>query len=1108
MSGATNHPLFTNLWTLRERVHETPRDTASLLLEGTVCAVNARRGLLVLQDASGVELLELDAVPETLRAGQIVRLRGEACEVMRRRTGLGLRRLPLLPNDALNYQIGISNSLNLPAGRHPIRVEWFNGFGPAWLQVDYAGPDIPRQPIPASRLSHVDPQSGRETLGLTCAGYEEHWARLPDFALWPVAWTEVVSNFTLNARAQAEFRGAVFSGMLTVTEPGNYTFALKSDDASRLYLGQALPEIEVVGNQPRPLPVIQDIGAIAAADEPPRWVTMEGTVRYVSTRAGHLELELRSPSNNRLQVDLVEPTGVAPALLLNAQVRLTGVGRRVFSAGGQGIWGLLTVVDGRGVHVLSVPPETWAAHPEQPLAAALVAPGHPVVHVRGRLIGSGSPDVFEIADGDARLSFPVTPLAAPSLGGLKGQAVAALGVLQEAGPRKWLAGAVVKAHADESDAPPLPLLLQAQQVLNLSRAEASRGFPVRLRGVITCVWPDNYRNVVLQDESHGIFLWQPASAVLGNPRFGEFWEIEGVSGPGNFSPMVHVRGMRRLGEGRLPESVNPEWNQIINGSLDNQFVEMRGVVTDADAHTLTLLTQWGRVRIRVTGEKPPRLTEYENKLVRVRGCLQAVWDPDTRQVRIGEIQIGNLAINTDQSLSTDPFAAPSRTVEELRLYDLQANAFRRVRMAGQFLLQHGDEGFMLCEGYGLRFLHEHDTHLQPGDLLEVAGVPDLLGAAPVIHEAACRRTGSAPLPPATKLDAGNLLDPRNDATRVQVEGTVLNVQRGGQEDILEMRAGPRNFIARVPLAEESSSQTDRGSVLRLTGVYAGQSAGRRDSVAMDSFELLLDSSRDLHVVSRPPWWTFRRLLLASSVLAGGLGLAGIWIVLLRRQVERRTAQLERANRQRERAERDRVIEAERLRIARDLHDDLGSSLTEISMLGNLGLGEKEAARGDYISQIVKKARESVNALDVIVWAVNPRENTLQSLADYLAGFADEFLTASGIVCRLNLPVSFPEVTLDGRTRHELFLAAKEALNNAVRHARATEVELSVAFDQGRLSIRVSDNGQGFTPPTQPSTHGVGNMQSRLEELHGKCHITSVPGQGTTVTLDLQLTTPG
>ena len=109
---------------------------------------------------------------------------------------------------------------------------------------------------------------------------------------------------------------------------------------------------------------------------------------------------------------------------------------------------------------------------------------------------------------------------------------------------------------------------------------------------------------------------------------------------------------------------------------------------------------------------------------------------------------------------------------------------------------------------------------------------------------------------------------------------------------------------------------------------------------------------------------------------------------------------------------------------------------------------------------------------------------------------------------MNLPVSFPAVMLDGRTRHDLFLAAKEALHNAVRHAGATAVELSVALEAGRLVITVTDNGAGFAPDTKGSAHGLGNMQGRLAKLGGQCHIDSTPGGGTTVKLELELPAAG
>jgi len=631
---------------------------------------------------------------------------------------------------------------------------------------------------------------------------------------------------------------------------------------------------------------------------------------------------------------------------------------------------------------------------------------------------------------------------------------------------------------------------------------------VHLRGVITCVWPDDPRNYVLQDASRGIFLEQSSIILADHPQFGEFWDVQGVTGGGSFAPMISVRSMARIGDGRLPEPAHAEWDQLVNGSLDNQFVEIEGVVLQVKTNRITLLAHSGKINIVVYGERPPALAQFENKLVRLRGCLQAVWDGQTHQVKPGEIRLGNLAINADQTFSADPFAVPSKSVSELRLYDLQANAFRRVKISGQFLQRRAGEGYLVSGTNGLRFVLNTEASLHPGDLIDVAGVPDLRGAAPVLREAVARKTGTAGFPPPKKIGAENLLQSENDATRVVVEGVLLTVQISHGEQILEMRAGWRTFAARVPAVENPSDELVPGSRLRLTGVYAGQSAGHNDGAALNSFDLLLDSPLDIQVLSRPPWWTFKKLLLALGILAGVLALAGVWIVLLRRQVERRTTQLERATRQREQAERARALDEERLRIARDLHDDLGSSLTEITMLGGMSLGETEKSRSDYVSQIVKKARDSVNALDVIVWAVNPRENTLQSLADYLASFADEFLHASGIACRLNLPVSFPAVTLDGRTRHDLFLATKEALNNAVRHARATEVELSLALEQGMLLITVKDNGSGFAPGTKGSAHGLGNIQGRLAKLCGQCHIDSTLGGGTIVALQLALPMAG
>ena len=123
----------------------------------------------------------------------------------------------------------------------------------------------------------------------------------------------------------------------------------------------------------------------------------------------------------------------------------------------------------------------------------------------------------------------------------------------------------------------------------MPRSEAARGYPVHLRGVITCIWPDDPRNYVMQDATHGVFLQQSNLFLADRPQFGEFWDVQGVTGGGYFSPLIEARSMQRISDGRLPEPQRAEWDQLGNGSLDNQYVEIEGVILRVETNTLTLL---------------------------------------------------------------------------------------------------------------------------------------------------------------------------------------------------------------------------------------------------------------------------------------------------------------------------------------------------------------------------------------------------------------------------------------------------------------------------------------------------------------------------------------
>jgi len=220
----------------------------------------------------------------------------------------------------------------------------------------------------------------------------------------------------------------------------------------------------------------------------------------------------------------------------------------------------------------------------------------------------------------------------------------------------------------------------------------------------------------------------------------------------------------------------------------------------------------------------------------------------------------------------------------------------------------------------------------------------------------------------------------------------------------------------------------------------------------------------------------------------------------------------------EHLKRQRAVERERARIARDIHDDLGASLTRIAMLSEGVRREFEGNSNGAIAaaRVNATARELMRAMDEIVWAVNPKHDTLDSLASYLGGFAQDFLQAAGVRCRLDVPMQLPAQPVVAEVRHSLYLATKEALHNVVKHSGASEVQIVVRPEQGGFLITVEDNGRGLNPalaqpggPNEPTVriahgNGLANMQKRMTDLGGTCEWDSAPGCGTRVTFRMKI----
>jgi signal transduction histidine kinase len=389
--------------------------------------------------------------------------------------------------------------------------------------------------------------------------------------------------------------------------------------------------------------------------------------------------------------------------------------------------------------------------------------------------------------------------------------------------------------------------------------------------------------------------------------------------------------------------------------------------------------------------------------------------------------------------------------------------------------------------------------LAAGDLVEVVGFPELSAVSPVLREAVVRKTGHAPLPPVNVLPNDDLIDAKYDASWVRVRGTLVNVHAMPTEQLLEIQNGLRTFVARLVNAPNLPETPPVGSLLELDGVYSGQGGNVAVGQGITSFELLLNHPSDIKVLARPPWWTLERMLVIVGALACVLAVTVLWITQLHRKVEARTVELEIQIKERQRVEQQRVMEQERARVAQDLHDELGSSLTEISMLGARAgsANATDEKRKLYLEQMSGKSREMVMALDEIVWAMNPRHDSLSSLVSYFCLYADRFLGLAGIAWRLEDPSVPDDFAVDSRHRHQLFLAFKEGLTNVVRHAGATEVRLGIRLEAGEVRMSITDNGRGLSSDLHTEEmDGVANMRTRLERLGGRFEIASEPGSGT------------
>ena len=252
----------------------------------------------------------------------------------------------------------------------------------------------------------------------------------------------------------------------------------------------------------------------------------------------------------------------------------------------------------------------------------------------------------------------------------------------------------------------------------------------------------------------------------------------------------------------------------------------------------------------------------------------------------------------------------------------------------------------------------------------------------------------------------------------------------------------------------------------------------------------------LMMVVRPPVWQRPWFLVLCGSAAAGLVFGAaryLYLQRMRREIARLKAQQD--------------LEAERSRIARDIHDDLGATLTHISMLSQPATPENTSfsEMADNLARINRAAREMTQAMDEIVWAVNPKHDRLDHLVTFFDSYAQEFLASAGIDFRSDYPMPVPEAVVAAPIRHNLFLAFKEAIANASRHSGCRTVNIMLKIAPGSAILSIADDGKGIVEPQGGRVgNGLSNMRRRLEGIGGRFSVESLPGRGTQVSFTVPL----
>jgi len=613
----------------------------------------------------------------------------------------------------------------------------------------------------------------------------------------------------------------------------------------------------------------------------------------------------------------------------------------------------------------------------------------------------------------------------------------------------------------------LPVLTTVERVRELSPAQANLRYPVRLRGVVT-YYNAAWHHIFMQDSTSGIFV-----DSVGQPydlHVGQMIQVNGITSPGDYAPIVVQPRIQSLGEGHMPSPDRPSVAEAMSGILDGRWVELEGIVHpmrggQGDGYvSFDLYTDLGPVLVHTSlllrDIHPEVLTDAK---VCARGVMGAIFNQDRQLTGLVLFLPGVDDLAVLQPAPGDPFSVPVRPIDELLQYSPKGSSNHRVRVEGVVSMNPIGDELHIEDSTGGLLVQTDDDSLEMGDLVDAVGYALPGEYSPILREAIIRKIGRGALPAAPGISPQDALSGKFNNQLVAIEGRLLShVANSKNQEVLVLQNGNIAFNAQLDggkYAPKLDGLRD-GSTVQVTGICAVQTDPSKvefnDTRVPQSFHLLLRSPDDIQVLRGASWWTPDRGLWAVAVLVLIIAVAVIWVVALRIQVRART---------------DELVRAEKLaalgQLAAGVAHELNNPLTGILGYIQILLDDSRTnVHREKLGKVQREARRMKRIIENLINFAHPavsggQPSDIETIVERALVLCEHNLKSRDIKVHINFASRLPLLDLDETQFTEVFLNLFNNSADALEEVSDRRISVEGSLEGDDLEVRFSDTGPGF-----------------------------------------------